>query len=107
MPGWDIIGQQVINVVLAALMGGLLTYLTTAVKSIKALKGGLTALLRDRILQSYQYSNARGYMPVDERESFVLMCDNYHGLGGNGMIDDIRVKALALPTCPQIEDHDD
>ena len=51
----------------------------------KAIKEGLQAILRDRLLQAYKYYEEKGYQ-------------QYHTLGANGVMDDIRGKFLALPT---------
>lgn len=72
-------------------------------KEVIALKKGLQALLRDRLLESYRKYEDRGYADVDERSNWENMYSQYHDLGVNGVMDDIRVKMLALPTS-KVED---
>lgn len=69
----------------------------------RAVQVGIQALLRDRLLQSYNYHSARGYAGFDARENFENMYLQYHCLGANGVMDDIRARFLALPLEPPKE----
>lgn len=64
---------------------------------IKALKLGMQALLRDRLLSEYKAFNKQGFVPFAERENFENLYKQYHSLGANGVMDDIREKVLDLP----------
>ena len=64
----------------------------------KAIKEGLQAILRDRLLQAYKYYEEKGYADADDRDNWENMYQQYHTLGANGVMDDIRGKFLALPT---------
>lgn len=67
----------------------------------KAIKEGLQAILRDRLLQAYKHYEEKGYAEPDDRDNWENMYQQYHTLGANGVMDDIRTKFLALPTSPQ------
>jgi len=54
-------------------------------------------MLRDRLYQLFHYCKKRGTASEYEREDFENMYTQYHNLGANGVMDDIRTKFLALP----------
>lgn len=60
-------------------------------------KKGLQAVLRDRLYQLYRFCNERGYTGFEERENFKNMYEQYHMLGANGVMDDIKDRFFALP----------
>lgn len=62
-----------------------------------ALQLGIQALLRDRLLNEYRIHSREGYASYQTRENFENMYQQYHSLGANGVMDDIRDKFLALP----------
>lgn len=64
----------------------------------KAIKEGLQAILRDRLLQSYKHYESKGYADADDRDNWENMYQQYHTLGANGVMDDIRNKFFQLPT---------
>ena len=66
-------------------------------KRIRAIKFGVQAILRDRLYQLFRFCKQRGFANEYERENFENMYKQYHNLGANGVMDDIRVKFLALP----------
>ena len=66
-------------------------------KETKAMKAGLQALLRHSLLKEYNQCSKAGYATNDMRSDFENMYQNYHSLGANGVMDDIREKFLALP----------
>lgn len=56
-------------------------------------------LLRDKMLNMYKkYYEDEKYLPLHIKENFVHMYHDYKELGGNGMIDDIYVKVMSLPS---------
>ena len=67
-------------------------------KRIKAVRGGVQAILRDRLYQLYGYCEQKGYAKVYERENFDNMYKHYHNLGQNGVMDSYKKKFEALPT---------
>ena len=60
-------------------------------------RAGLRAILRDRLLQAYTTCSQRGFAAPDERQNFENMYVQYHALGGNGVMDDVRSKFFSLP----------
>lgn len=67
----------------------------------EAVKKGIQALLRDRLYDKYEYYSEKGYAPIRARENFENMWTQYHNLGQNGVMDDIHVKFMQLPTEPK------
>ena len=70
-------------------------------RRMEALEKGVQAILRDRLYQSYNHFMEKGYAPLYARENFENMYQQYHNLGKNGVMDDIRDKFLELPLEPQ------
>ena len=48
----------------------------------------MRSMLKDRLIQAYNYRHDKGYFPIYARETFDEMYDAYHKLGGNGTITD-------------------
>ena len=74
-----------------------LTIVITTWVQIKAIKKGVQALLRDRLINGYKHFRAVGYADEDDRENLENVYVQYHNLGANGVMDDLRSKFLALP----------
>lgn len=66
-------------------------------KERNALKGGLQAMLRDRLTQSSRYFIKRGHIGRLEKINLVAMYKAYHDLGKNGVMDETYRKILVLP----------
>ena len=62
---------------------------------------GVQALLRDRLIQSYNYHLDKGYAPIYAKENFENMWKQYHNLGANGVMDEIHEKFKELPDRPE------
>lgn len=88
----------VITSLTTALIGFLVGKLVKNDKTFKALRLGLQAVLRDRLLQSYRHYADKGYCEIDDRSNWENMFLQYENLEGNGVMTDIRTKLLALPT---------
>lgn len=84
---------------------GLLKYITARIKAVEqkneAICLGVQALLRDRLLQSYNYHIEKGYAPIYAKENFENMWTQYHALGVNGVMDGIHKEFMFLPTQPE------
>ena len=76
----------------------LATGLVANYKKFSALKSGVRALLRDRIIQSYNYWMEQKYCPIYARDSICDMFEQYTALKGNHGVKDLMEKLLALPT---------
>lgn len=64
----------------------------------KAIQAGVQALLRDRLIGEYNDALRKGYAHIYDKENFENMWTQYHNLGANGVMDEIRDKYRALPT---------
>lgn len=62
-----------------------------------AVKRGIQALLRDRLLQGYKFYRSQGWADEDDRLNLENVYQQYHALGQNGVMDDLRAKFLQLP----------
>ncbi len=78
--------------------GALFTSMLAMYKRFMALKSGVRALLRDRIIQSYNYWMGQKYCPIYARDSICDMFEQYTALKGNHGVSDLMEKLLALPT---------
>ena len=66
----------------------------------RAVKKGVQALLRDRLLQGYKFYRHQGWADEDDRTNLENVYVQYHALGANGVMDDLRNKFLSLPPDP-------
>ena len=67
-------------------------------RKTEAVQRGVQALLRDRLYDKYEHYSELGYASIRARENFENMWTQYHNLGKNGVMDDIHVKFMELPT---------
>lgn len=76
-------------------------YVNSVIKKTRddtnALKLGIQALLRSQMIAEYNKYSEKGYAPVYARENFENCWKQYHSLGANGVMDDLREKFLELP----------
>lgn len=66
-------------------------------KESEAIKNGIRAVLRDRIVQSYNHFSTKGKIKIEELENISNMYIAYHNLGGNGVVTSIYNKVLEIP----------
>lgn len=68
-------------------------------KSISIFKNAVLAVLRDRIIQMYNYFyKEKGFMPIHSKESLEDMYKQYELLGGNGLITSLVLQMRGLPS---------
>lgn len=67
----------------------------------EAIRLGVQALLRDRLVAEYNKYSDLGYAPIYARENFENMWNQYHNLGKNGVMDGLHEMFLQLPTEPK------
>ena len=76
-------------------------YLVTRIKSneskTEAVCLGVQALLRDRLIENYNYYSHKGWAPIYAKENFENMWKQYHALGVNGVMDDVHARFMELP----------
>lgn len=78
-------------------LGAIITISRQTIKEITAVKLGLQAVLRDRLIQSYNHYSEKGFAPIYARDNFENMYQQYHTLGANGVMDDMHKAFLDLP----------
>ena len=70
----------------------------TARRETTAIAEGVKALLRDRLLQGYKrYINEVRWADEDDRSNMENVYKQYHALGGNGDMKDLRRTFRHLP----------
>lgn len=94
-----------LNSVINVVSGGVITLLITMHRAKKkendALKAGVQALLRDRIIQTYNhYVQDKGWIPIYAKESIDACYKSYEALGDNGVIDNLMEQINELPNYP-------
>ena len=89
--------------IFSAIVAFVISKVSGGFKRTEALEKGVQAILRDRLYQSYNHFMEKGYAPLYARENFENMYQQYHNLGKNGVMDDIRDKFFELPSEPQNE----
>ena len=89
--------SQIVN----ALAGAIITLLWTMLRAKKrendALKEGMQALLRDRIIQAYNHYSDKGWIPIYAMESIEACYKSYEELVENGVIDNLMRQLRELP----------
>lgn len=70
----------------------------TMEKQNQAIMLGVQAFLRDRLLQGYRHSFKQGWADYDDRQNLENIYEQYHALGANGIMDDMRKQFRALPS---------
>ena len=66
----------------------------------QAIMLGVRALLRDRLLQGYKHYLEKGWADPDDRSNMENIWKQYHALGGNGDMKDLRRTFRHLPLIP-------
>ena len=79
------------------LIATVLGYVGVQYKQIKAIKLGLQALLRDRLLQAYEFYGHRGWANYDEKQNVRNLYDQYDALGPNGIMELKHDAFIRLP----------
>jgi hypothetical protein len=78
----------------------MLGFLKVWIKQMRAVKLGLQAILRDRLLQAYHYYKEQGHASYDEKQNVVNLYTQYEALGPNGIMQRKHEAFLALPEEP-------
>ena len=79
------------------MLAGLAAFIRMQVQQNRTMKRAVRAILRDKLLQRFEMCRLQGYAGPDERRNFENIYVQYHLLGGNGVMDDIRRKFFDLP----------
>ena len=90
---WDIIKAAGIPAILLGII------ITTWIQ-IRAVKKGVQALLRDRLIQGYKFYRQQGWADEDDRANLENVYQQYHALGANGVMENLRQRFIDLPPDP-------
>jgi hypothetical protein len=67
-------------------------------KEQDAIKLGIQALLRDRIVQCYNHYQEKECCPIYALDNITALYTQYHALGGNGTVTELVERLKDLPT---------
>ena len=73
---------------------------------VKGVRKGVQALLRAQMINDYNKWSEKGYAPIYARQNFENCWEQYHSLGVNGVMDDLHMKFLELPTEERSNDNE-
>ena len=76
---------------------GLFSFIKIQIRTNKAMMAAVRAMLRDRLLQGYKHYIAKGWADMDDRNNLENVYVQYHALGGNGDMKDLRRTFRHLP----------
>ena len=80
-----------------SLCAGLTGFVRMQLKQNRAMKMAVQALLRDRLLQGYKHYIEKGFADLEDRGNLENVWKQYHALGGNGDMNDLRHTFRQLP----------
>ncbi len=98
---WNFIIEYWVEVVFSgvlAIFGILYRSLHKKLKEQEHIKLGVQAILRDRIISSYNQYMEKGYYPIYAQENVNRLYEQYHNLGGNGTVTHLVQELADLPT---------
>ena len=76
---------------------GMLAFVKLQMKQNKAIKLGLQAILRDRLLQAYHFYKQQGWASYDDKQNVLNLYTQYEVLGPNGIMERKHQTFLELP----------
>ena len=71
--------------------------LMSIIRQIKVMKQAMKASLRDWLVQGYKHGIRQGWADMDDRKNMENIYRQYHVLGGNGDMRDLRKTFRHLP----------
>lgn len=90
--------QTIINIIAGAVISYIFALYRAKKREDDALRAGVQALLRDRIIQAYNhYVCEKGWVPIYAKESIDACYKSYEALGDNGVIDSLMEQLNELP----------
>lgn len=90
--------QTIINIIAGAVISYIFVLYRAKKRENDALRAGVQALLRDRIIQAYNhYVCEKGWVPIYAKESIDACYKSYEALGDNGVIDSLMEQLNELP----------
>ena len=97
LTGGVIITEFIIKYWLEIILTTITSGIFYAFRQYGGVKNGMIALLRNEIVRIYEKYTKLGYCPSYMKENIKEMYDNYHRLGGNGMVSTMVDKLYQLP----------
>ena len=82
------------------MIAGLFGFIKGQAKVNKAIKLGLQAILRDRLLQAYKHYKRQGWASYDDKQNVLNLYEQYEALGPNGIMERKHNAFLELPEEP-------
>ena len=79
------------------MLAGLVGFIKVQMNQNRAMKLAVQAILRDRLLQGYKHYLEKGWADLDDRGNLENVWKQYHALGGNGDMNDLRNTFRHLP----------
>jgi hypothetical protein len=107
MPTWlrEWFIQYWVEVLFSAIVGTFAATIKRQASKIKnqeaeqqAIKLGIQALLRDRIVQCYNHYMEKGFCPIYAMDNIDALYTQYHALGGNGTVTELVDRLKNMPT---------
>lgn len=77
----------------------------TISKDTEPMKKGLQALLRNQLYELSDTWIPKGYAPIDVKNNFENIYQQYHSLGKNGVMTHIHDEFMNLPSVPEEPDE--
>lgn len=107
----------VVSAVIAALVGVLVTSIGRATRRSREreeqtdrmrrlTQDGVGMLIKDRLIHYHKEYVHRGWIDIDERQTFESLWEIYHTMGLNTVTANIRQDLVNLPTYPPSEGED-
>lgn len=87
----------IILAIFTAIYGKLKARIAKTNEENEALKRGMKVLLMDRMYELYSVSKKNGGATKFQRQNWNILYVQYHNLGGNGDMNDVRDKFFDLP----------
>ena len=82
------------------MFAGLIGFIRIQLKANKAVRLAVQVMLRDRLLQGYRHYEEKGWADYEDRLNLENVWQQYHALGGNGDMNDLRRTFRHLPVAP-------
>ena len=89
----------------------MVTGLISIIRQIRVMKSAMKASLRVRLVQGYKHGIRQGWADMEDRKNMENIYGQYHVLGGNGDMRDLRKTFRHLPMEPggmptEVSDYD-
>ena len=78
----------------------MVTGLVSIIRQMNVMKQAMKASLRDRLVQGYKHGIRQGWTDMEDRKNMENIYRQYHVLGGNGDMRDLRRTFRHLPMTP-------